>query len=63
MSNLNMEFGFNVPKSVIYEALTHPLYAYIHSARSCSSLGLRLRSNPKKEANLSSSREKLEESS
>jgi len=26
MSNLNMEFGFNVPKNVIYEALTHPLY-------------------------------------
>ena len=25
MTTLNMEYGFNVPKSVIFEALIHPM--------------------------------------
>lgn len=53
MTSLNMEFGFNVPKAVIYEALTHPLYFFMDSAKSCSTLGLRRRSNPRREGNSS----------
>jgi hypothetical protein len=48
-----MEFGFIVPKSVIYEALTHPMYFDSHSGRSCSTLEHLLRYSLRKEDNLS----------
>ena len=53
MTSINMEFGFNVPKSVIYEALTHPMYFLIYSGKSCSTPDRRPKSNPKKEDNSS----------
>lgn len=33
MSALNLEFAFTVPREVIYEALTHPMYPPTHSGR------------------------------
>ena len=29
MTTLNLEFGFNVPRKVIYDALIHPMYTSI----------------------------------
>jgi len=38
MTTLNLEFGFNVPRQLIYEALTDQKYTYTYSVKLCSIL-------------------------
>ncbi len=33
MTTVNMEFRFIVPKNVIFEALTHPMYFKVYSRK------------------------------
>ena len=48
MSTINLEFGFNVPRQLIYEALTDQMYFFIHLGKSCNTLEQKLEYRIKK---------------
>lgn len=42
MSTINLEFGFNVPRQLIYEALTDQMYSLSHLGKLCNILAQKL---------------------
>ena len=50
MSNLQIEYGFNVPRNVIYEAFVDQMYFLPYQGKLCSTLGLKPKFRTQKEA-------------
>lgn len=62
MTTLNLEFGFNVPRHLIYTALIEPQYSSHYIDLSWAILALQLNPNPSKEDPSRSLKERSKES-